>query len=148
MILTPNLKIYENLNKIRNQKIRSTSYRRNHYINHFEWTYELNRDIYQCYLKTHQIPTIGYMKHMKNYWDELHPELSYFSEKQLRQQASFVKSKGLVLDTNLETTNQPEEIDNASTDIVIQYQTKIGKTLIIKLWKMSAILNLILIKLY
>ena len=59
------------------------------------------------------------MKNMKNYWDELHPELSYFGEKQLCQQASFVRSKGLVLDTNLETTNQPEEIDNASTDIVI-----------------------------
>ena len=58
------------------------------------------------------------MKRMKNYWDELHPELSHFSEKQLRQQASFVKWKGLVLDTNLETTNQSEEIDNTPTDIV------------------------------
>ena len=87
------------------QKTRSTSYRRNRdYTNHFEWTYELNRDVYQCYLKAHQIPTIGYMKRMKNYWDELHPELSHFSEKQLRQQASFGKSNGLVLNTNLEIT--------------------------------------------
>ena len=55
---------------------------------------------------------------MKNYWDELHPELSYFSEKQLCQQASFVKSKGLAIDTNLETTNQSEEIDNTHNDII------------------------------
>ena len=58
------------------------------------------------------------MKHMKNYWDELHPALSYFSEKQLRQQANSVKLKGFVLDTNLETTNQSEEIDNRPADIV------------------------------
>ena len=58
------------------------------------------------------------MKRTKNYWDELHPKMSYFSEKQLRQQASFVKSKSLVLDTNLETTNQSGETDNTTTDIV------------------------------
>ena len=58
------------------------------------------------------------MKRTKNYWDELHPKISYFSEKQLRQQASFVKSKSLVLDTNLETTNQSGETDNTTTDIV------------------------------
>ena len=58
-----------------NQKTRSPSYRRNRdYANHFEWTYELNRDIYQCYLKARQIPTISYVKRMKNYWDELHPD--------------------------------------------------------------------------
>ena len=51
-------------------------------------------------------------------WDELHRELSYFSEKQPRQQASFVKLKGLVPDTNLETTNQSEEMDNSPADIV------------------------------
>ena len=59
------------------------------------------------------------MKRMKNYWDDLHPELSCFSEKRLRQQASFVKSKGLVLDTNLETTNHSEETDNTPTNIAI-----------------------------
>ena len=58
------------------------------------------------------------MKRMKNYWDDLHPELSCFSEKQLLQQASFVKSKGLVLDANLETTNHSQETDNTPTNIV------------------------------
>ena len=54
---------------------------------------------------------------MKKYWDELHPQLSYFSEKQLCRQASFVKSKGLLLDTNFETMKQSEEKDNTPTDI-------------------------------
>ena len=58
------------------------------------------------------------MKRIKNYWDDLHPELSCFSEKQIRQQKSFVKSKGLVIDANLETTNHSEEIDNTPTNIV------------------------------
>ena len=101
------------------QKTRSTSYRGNRdYANHFEWTYELNRDVYQFYLKGRQTPTKRDMKRMKNYWDELHPEPSYFSEKQLRQQDNFVKSKNLVLDTNLETKDQSEEIDHTPTDIV------------------------------
>ena len=47
----------------------------------------------------------------------MHLELSCFSEKQLPQQASFVKSKGLVLDANLETTNHSEETDNTPTNI-------------------------------
>ena len=101
------------------EQTKSTSYRRNRdYTNHFEWSYELNRDVCQCYVKARQIPIIVYMKRMKNYWDELHPELSYFSEKQLCKQASFVKSKGLVLNANLETTNHSEEIDNTPTDVV------------------------------
>ena len=58
------------------------------------------------------------MKRMKNYWDDLHPELSCFTEKQLCQEASFAKSKGLVLDANLETRNHSEEIDNTPTNIV------------------------------
>ena len=100
------------------QKTKSICYRRNRdYTNHFEWSYELIRDVYQCYLKAGQISTIGYIKRMKKYWDELHPQLSYFSEKQLYQQDSFVKSKGLLLDTNFETMKQSEGKDNTPTDI-------------------------------
>ena len=41
---------------------------------------------------------------MKQYWDNLHPELTNFTEKQLREQATFVESKGLILETNLQPT--------------------------------------------
>ena len=64
------------------------------------------------------------MKGMENHWDKLHPELSYFSDKQLRQQGSFVKSKGLALDTNLETMNQSEEIKNTHNDMVTPNKIK------------------------
>ena len=41
------------------------------------------------------------MKRMKEEWDNLHPEHSHFNPKQLRQQATFVVSKGIILDANL-----------------------------------------------
>ena len=84
------------------QKTISTSYCRNrNYSQHFEWTYELNYDVYKCYVNARNNPKIGYMKRMKEEWDSLHPELSHFNPKQLRQQATFVASKGIILDANL-----------------------------------------------
>ena len=38
---------------------------------------------------------------MKEEWDNLHLELSHFNPKQLRQQATFVASKGIILDAHL-----------------------------------------------
>ena len=87
------------------QKTVSTSYCRNsNYSQHFKWTYELNYDVYRCYVNARNNPKIGYMKRMKEEWDNLHPELSHFNPKQLRQQATFVASKGIILDANLSNT--------------------------------------------
>ena len=84
------------------QKTISTSYCRNRsYSQHFEWSYELNYDVYKCYVNARNCPKIGYMKRMKEEWDNLHPELSQFNAKQLRQQATFATSKGIILDANL-----------------------------------------------
>ena len=46
------------------------------------------------------------MKRLKKYWDELHPDLNFFNEKQLRKQATFVESKGLILETNLNNNDE------------------------------------------
>ena len=46
------------------------------------------------------------MKRLKKRWDELIPDLSYFNEKQLRQQATFVESKGLILEANLKNYDE------------------------------------------
>ena len=46
------------------------------------------------------------MQRMKDYWDELHPEHTYFNKQQLRQQATYVVSKGLVLETHLQHSNE------------------------------------------
>ena len=85
------------------QKTISTSYCRNcNYYQHFEWTYKLNYDLDKCYLNARNNPKIDYMERMKEEWDTLRPELSYFN--QLRQQATFVVSKGIILDANLANT--------------------------------------------
>ena len=89
------------------QSTKSVSYRRHrNYTKHFEWTYELNRDVCRCYTQARGDPRIGYMKRLKKYWDELHSDLNCFSEKQLRQQATFVKSKGLILENNLNNNDE------------------------------------------
>ena len=72
------------------------------YSQHFIWTYELNKDVYNCYKNARSDRSIGYMKRLKRNWDKIHPELSHFNEKQLRQQATFVAEKEAVLATNLE----------------------------------------------
>ena len=100
------------------ERTKSVSLRRNRdYTSHFVWTYELNRDVYQCYTRAKENPKIGYMKRMEQYWDDLHPELTNFNEKQLRQQATFVESKGLVLETNLQPiiTDIDPDISNENT---------------------------------
>ena len=75
-------------------KTKPLSYHRNRdYSIHFKWTYELNCDINNCYIQAREDQSIGYMKRLKKYWDEIHPEFNYFTEKQLRQQSAFVEKK-------------------------------------------------------
>ena len=61
------------------------SYRRNRdYSTHFNGTYDLERDVYQCYLTAKEDPRIGYMKTMKEKWDKVHPEYSFMTDKNWR----------------------------------------------------------------
>ena len=86
------------------ENTKTVSYRRNRdYTTTFGWTYELNQDVYQCYSKAKYDPKIGYMKRMKKFWDEMHPEFTHFNEKQLRQQATFIEKKRLIVHTNTNT---------------------------------------------
>ena len=76
------------------------SYRRNRdYSTHFNWTYDLKRDVYRCYLMAKEDPRIGYMKRLKEKWDEIHPEYSFLSDKNLRDQASRIEKNKDVMDT-------------------------------------------------
>ena len=64
---------------------KSVSYRRNRdYSKSFAWTYELNKDLYKCYVKATEGPKIGYMNRLKEYWLEIHLELNYFFIKKLK----------------------------------------------------------------
>ena len=65
------------------------SYRQNSdYSKQFECKYELNEYLRRSYNKARKDPTIGYMNRLKLYWDEIHPELSNFTSKNLPDQAS------------------------------------------------------------
>ena len=47
-------------------KTKSASYRRNRdYSTYFKWNYELNCDVYNCYIRAREDPSIGYMKGLK-----------------------------------------------------------------------------------
>ena len=70
------------------------SYRQNRdYSKQFKWIYELNEEIHRYCNKARKDPRIGYMNCLKSYWDEIHPELSNFTSKHLRHQASRIEKR-------------------------------------------------------
>ena len=69
------------------------------YTKQFVWTYELNNDLYKCYLRTKENKSLGYMTRMKHYWDEIRPEYSFLTSKLLRNQASRVVKNKVVMAT-------------------------------------------------
>ena len=76
------------------KKTKNVSYRKNRdYTSSFTWTYELNQDVYHCYTKAKENPAVGYTKRLKKLWDEKHPELDTFNEKQLSLQAKRYEKK-------------------------------------------------------
>ena len=49
------------------KKTKPVSYHRNRdYSAHFKWIYELNCDVYNCYIRAREDPSIGYVKQLKN----------------------------------------------------------------------------------
>ena len=92
---------------------RKPCYRRNRdYSKQFDWTYDLKKDLYNCYLKTKEDPKIGYMKRLKKYWNELYPEFNFLSDKNLRDQASRIEKNKVAMATENETvtTNIVENV--------------------------------------
>ena len=85
----------------------SVSYRRDRdYSKQFKWTYELNKDLYNCYTKARENPKKGDMERKKMLWDNLHPELSYFNGKYLRQQSTYITQRGYILETRTENDQE------------------------------------------
>ena len=80
------------------------SYRRNRdYTKQFGWTYDLKKNVYSCYLRAKENPKIGYMMRLKNYWDKLHPEFNFLSNKNLKDQASRIEENKIVMETEYGT---------------------------------------------
>ena len=82
------------------------------YSKHFNWSYKLKRDVYNCYLRARENPAVGYMKRFKSFWDEIYPELSFLSDKNLRDQASRIDKNKVVMETEYENINTPEITEN------------------------------------
>ena len=108
------------------------SYRRNRdYSKQFAWTYGLNEDLYKCYDKAMEDRRIGYMNRLKNYWDEMYPQLSYFTSKNWRDQASRIEKRKTVLKTqniemnavNTTVNNEAQNVEPTINDIIDQQQT-------------------------
>ena len=99
----------------------SISYRRNRdYTKSFKWTYELDKELYQCYIKAKSDPRIGYMNRLKQYWDEKHPELNTFSSKNLRDHVSSIIKRKVIMETdfNIEHQDNITESNNVIHNIV------------------------------
>ena len=62
------------------------------------------------------------MARTKKMWDELHPELNYFTEKYLRQQATYIDKLGHLLQT-ANDTNSNTGNSNVETNIQIEDTT-------------------------
>ena len=84
-------------------KDKPISYRRNR--DYSKLIYELNEDLHKCYTKAKEVSKKGYMARMKKMWDELHPELNYFTEKYLGQQATYIDKRGYLLQTANDTNS-------------------------------------------
>ena len=110
------------------------SYRRNRdYSSQFKWTEELKQDVFRCYKEAKSDPKIGYMKRMKKLWDNIHPELNYFSDKNLRDIASRVEKEHIVMETEYNNANindksltDNNDITNNSQDNEVQQSINDG----------------------
>ena len=56
---------------------------------------------------------------MKKMCDELHPEINHFTEKYLRQQATYIEKRGYLLQT-ANVTNSNTENSNVETNLQIE----------------------------
>ena len=84
------------INNTDETKKRKPSYRRNRdYRSHITWTYELNRDLYECYKNT-KPEEKEYTLKMKEIWDELRPKYAHLATKRLSEQARRIVEKNLV----------------------------------------------------
>ena len=69
------------------------------YSRQFDWTYDLKRDVFNCYIKARENKSIGYMKRLNSYWDKVHPGFASLSDKNFRDVASRIETNRVSIDT-------------------------------------------------
>ena len=91
---------------------KSVSFRRPNrdYNKTIDWTYELNRELYDIYIKS-EPDRIGFMQRLKDLWDKQHPEINTTS-KNLNERAKRIIRNKLVFATD--TIVAPTLFDSAN----------------------------------
>ena len=88
---------------------RRPSVRRNRdYSVKVTWTYELNKDLYDCYVEADR-SVHGYSGCMKTLWDARHPEYSHMTAKHLTTQIGRIQKKKLILESTQNNTQTETE---------------------------------------
>ena len=75
-------------------------------------SYELKRDVYNCYLRAKENPAPGYKKRLKSYWDEIYPKFSSLSDKNLGDAALCIDKNKVVMEKEYENINTPKITEN------------------------------------
>ena len=72
-----------------------------------KWSYEMNKELYEMYIKSK--PTVyGYMKRLKEIWDEKHPDKN-LEPRHLVEQVRNIKKKELLSQSDIEQITTQEE---------------------------------------
>ena len=99
----------------------AVSYRRKRdYTKQFDWNYELNNDLYKCYLRAKENKSLGYMARMKNIWDEINPEYSFLTSNLLRDQASRVVKNKVVMATEYRNEQDTNIVPLQDIEILVE----------------------------
>ena len=88
--------------------------------------------IYIYYIKAKSDPKIRYMNRMKKLWEQTHPELTFFSAKNLRDQARRVEKSRVAMETEYRIDS--DVVDNGSTEENCQHSighSTVNNTLIL-----------------
>ena len=87
----------QTLGNTRAKRNTGLSYRRprRDYSKSTKWTYQMNKDLAKLY-KTSQPGKLGYMKRLKDLWDEKYPTLTKFTAKQLAEQVRNIKRRKIL----------------------------------------------------
>ena len=70
----------------------------------FNWTYDLKRDVYNCYIKARENKSIRYMKKLKPYLDELRHMIAFLRDKNLSDVAFRIAVNKVFIDTDFDNT--------------------------------------------
>ena len=95
------------------------------YSRQFDWTYDLKRDVYSCYIKARENKSIGYMKRLNSYWDKVHPGFASLSDKNDIETETDIVNNEVIDEVNC-TVNTV--YDQATNETTYQHVTPLSTT--------------------